>query len=97
MCLMIVLFLSACSSKYDVQISHIDFEHGEELDTIVYDISNPHSIAVECKIDFNLGKEKEVSQNVILKASESTQGRMETKFPYGEYDVIIDSTCKPRG
>jgi len=91
----LLLILTSCTSRYDIQLSEVSFDHDGDVDVISYIAMNPTEYNLTCELDIRLEEAGTITDTFDIEAQETKNLSTRAKLPVGETRVILNTRCKP--
>jgi len=90
--------LTSCNTvKDDVKIYNVSWAHDNQTrsDLILYSIKNPTDKALTCDTKISYLNESVPLDSITLQPQENISLSTNLELPLGDYNLIIESDCKP--
>ncbi|MAG38962.1 hypothetical protein CMO90_02630 [Candidatus Woesearchaeota archaeon] len=94
--ILILLIITSCTPRYDVQITNVEFEHpeGVNYDLIKYVATNPTTEDLQCELKMKFEGEKSAKENFEIKSQETKNLTINAKLPFGNTSIKIITSCQ---
>ncbi len=93
--LSLLVLLIGCTSKYDITLSEVSFDHEENIDIVKYVAVNPTLHNLDCELKIRFGGEDAVTDNFEIAIDETKNLSTRVQLPNGETNVVLITRCKP--